>query len=66
MKKRFIIVLAFLAFLLVMYLCKDWMFANVPDHDYSDRVVHNKQIFIGIIALVGFAVLLSYKKYKDE
>ncbi len=66
MKKKLIILGALAVFTLVMYLCKDWMVANVPDNNYTDRVVHNKEVFIGIIAIVGFGVLFLFRKKKGE
>ena len=49
--------LTFGIFTLIMYLAKDWLATVIPDNDYSERVVRNKEIAIGIIAVVGFVSL---------
>ena len=63
MKKKLIItILCFIVFAVIMYLCKDWLYSVVPDHDYSDRVVKNKMIVISAITVLGFGFILLSKK----
>lgn len=64
MNKKLIILIAFAAFTFIIYLCKDWLRAMVPDNDYSDRVIHNKEIFILILAIIGFIALFCFRKKK--
>ena len=62
--RKLIVILSLSIFILVMYLCKDWMIANVPDHNYSDTVIKNKMIFIGLISIVGFSILFIFRKIR--
>ena len=66
MQKRFIIVIGFLIFLLVMYICKDFMIANVPDHDYSDGFEGKElgQIIYNLIQELGVQTSKRFELYK--
>jgi hypothetical protein len=66
MKTKLIIVLTMGLLTLALYLCKDFMLATVPDGDYSERVIRNKEIFIGILAVVGFTSLYLIRRFKKK
>lgn len=60
--KKIILITPLIILTIVLYFCKDWMLSVVPDGNYSERVVHNKYIFISVIAIIGFLFLYLTRK----
>lgn len=64
--KQFIIILILSVVTFVLYLFKDYLIQIIPDNDYSDRVIRNKEIVIGILAIIGVLFIFLTRKNNEK
>lgn len=64
--KQFIIILILSALTFLMYLFKDYLIQVIPDNDYSEQVIRNKEIVIGILAVIGIVFIILTRKKNEN
>lgn len=64
--KQFIIILILSALTFLMYLFKDYLIQVIPDNDYSEQVIRNKGIVIGILAVIGIVFIILTRKKNEN
>ena len=60
--KQIIIILILSVITFILYLFKDYIIQFVPDNNYSDAVIRNKELVIGVMAIIGIVFIILTRK----
>jgi uncharacterized membrane protein len=60
--KQIIIILILSVITFILYLFKDYIIQFVPDNNYSEAVIRNKELVIGAMAIIGIVFIILTRK----
>ncbi len=64
--KQVLIILILSVITFILYLFKDYIIQLVPDSNYTDSVIRNKELVIGVMAIIGIVFIILTRKKNEN